>query len=126
MIGLLKVIQELDGAAGLDRIFEQRMEQLVTEYRTRIASEDLEQRVEGLASIRIEEGFMAEWEKENENSFVLREHNCAIYQVASCCDQACIFEQELFCRVLDRANVTRVRHILSGDLTCTYIIQRRR
>jgi predicted ArsR family transcriptional regulator len=126
MIGLLKAIQDLEGTAGLDRIFEQRTEQLVTEYRARISSEDLEERVEGLASIRTEEGFMAEWERENENSFVLREHNCAIYQVASCCEQACIFEHELFCRVLDRANVTRERHILSGDLTCTYIIQLRR
>lgn len=126
MIGLLKAIQDLEGAAGLDRIFEQRIEQLAKEYRARISSEDLEERVKGLASIRTEEGFMAEWEKENENSFVLREHNCAIYQVASNCEQACIFEHELFCRVLDRANVTRERHILSGDLNCTYVIQRRR
>ena len=125
MIGLLKAIQDLEGAAGLDRIFEQRTEQLVTEYRTRIASEDLEERVKGLASIRTEEGFMAEWEQENENSFVLREHNCAIYKVASNCEQACVFEYELFGRVLDCANVTRETHILSGDLTCTYIIQRR-
>lgn len=125
MIGLLKAIQDLEGTAGLDRIFERRTEQLVKEYRARVSSEDLEERVKGLASIRTEEGFMAEWEKEDEDSFVLREHNCAIYKVASNCDQACNFENELFCRVLDRANVTRETHILSGDLTCTYVIQRK-
>ncbi len=68
---------------------------------------------------------MAEWEQENENSSVLREHNCAINKVASNCDQASIFEHELFCRVLDGANVTRETHILSGDLSCTYVIKRR-
>ena len=126
MVGLLQAIQDLDGAAGLDRIFEKRTEQLVTEYRKRISSEDLEERVKGLALIRTEEGFMAEWEKENENLFVLREHNCAIYQVASNCEQACNFEHELFCRVLDDADVMRESHILSGDLRCTYVIQRKR
>lgn len=124
MVGLLKAIQELDGAAGLDRLFEQRTEQLAKEYRGRIASEDLEERVKGLASIRAEEGFMAEWEKENEDSFILWEHNCAIYQVAHNCDQACIFEHELFCRVLDGADVTRESHILAGEPKCAYVIQR--
>jgi DeoR family suf operon transcriptional repressor len=126
MVGLLRAVQELDGADGLDRIFEQHTEQLVTEYRDRISSEDLEERVKGLASIRTEEGFMAEWEKENEDSFVLWEHNCAIHQVAHNCAQACIYEHELFCRVLDGADVTRESHILSGEPKCSYVIQRNR
>lgn len=125
MIGLLKAIQSLDGIPGLDRIFEQHTQKLVTEYRARISSDILEDRVKGLALLRTEEGFMAEWEKENEDSFALHEHNCAIYQVASSCEQACIFEHELFCRVLDGASVRRESHILSGDLKCTYIIQRK-
>jgi predicted ArsR family transcriptional regulator len=126
MIGLLEAIEGLEGAAGLDRIFEQRTEQLVEEYRGRMPGEDLEERVKGLASIRTEEGFMAEWKREDENSFVLREHNCAIYQVASNCEQLCTFEQELFCRVLDDARITRESHILAGDPNCTYLIERRR
>lgn len=125
MIGLLKAIQDLKGTAGLDRIFERRTEQLVEEYQERISSEDLEERVKSLAAIRTEEGFMAGWEKKNEDLFILREHNCAIYKVAKNCDQACNFEHKLFCRVLDKANVKRETHILSGGLTCTYIIQRK-
>lgn len=126
LMGLLAAIEDLEGAAGLDRIFEQRTEQLVEEYRGRMPGEDLEERVKGLASIRTEEGFMAEWEKEGEDSFVLREHNCAIYQVASSCEQLCTFEQELFCRVLDDAEITRESHILAGDPNCSYLIERRR
>ncbi len=45
IISLLKAIQDLEGAAGLDRIFEQRTEKLAKEYRARISSEDLEERV---------------------------------------------------------------------------------
>jgi DeoR family suf operon transcriptional repressor len=126
MVGLLKAIGELDGAAGLNKVFEQRTEQLVAEYRERISSKDLEVQVKALASIRTEEGFMAGWEKENEDSFLLWEHNCAIYKVVRHCDQACICEHVLFSRVLDGAEVRRTSHILAGDPKCTYLIRRRR
>ncbi len=124
MNGLLRAIEELDGAAGLDKVFEERTQQLASAYRARISSDDLEERVRALTSIRTEEGFMAEWEKNGEDTFILHEHNCAVYQVASSCDQVCFYEQELFCRVLDGADVTRISHILSGEPRCTYLIQR--
>jgi predicted ArsR family transcriptional regulator len=124
MVGLLKAIRDLDGAAGLNRVFGQRTRQLVAEYRERISGKDLQERIEALASIRTAEGFMAGWEKENEDSFVLWERNCAIYQVVCCCDQACHYEYELFSQVLNGVDVRRTSHILSGDLKCTYVIQR--
>jgi predicted ArsR family transcriptional regulator len=126
MVGLLKAIQELEGADGLDRVFEQRTKQLVAKYQERILSEDLEKRVRELAAIRTEEGFMAEAQKQTEDVFVLWENNCAIYQVACSCEQACIFEGELFGRVLDGVEITRESHILSGDPRCTYLIRRKR
>jgi predicted ArsR family transcriptional regulator len=124
-IALLEAVQDLEGEGGLKKIFERRTEKQAASYRTRISSEVLEERVSELAAIRTEEGFMAEWEKVSDDLFFLREHNCAIYQIAGECVQACAFEQELFHQVLEGADVTRERHILSGDLTCTYAIRRR-
>lgn len=126
MIGLLSAVRELDGSDGLDRIFEKRTEQLAAEYRERIKSDDLEERVRALADIRSEEGFMAGWKRESKDMFRLWEHNCAIFEVARSCNQACTCEHELFCQVLEGADVARESHILSGDPRCTYVIRRKR
>jgi predicted ArsR family transcriptional regulator len=125
MLGLLEAVQDLEGDDGLERIFERRSEKQAVGYQARISSEDLEERVSELAVIRTEEGFMADWEKVSDDLFFLREHNCALYQIAGTCAQVCAFEQALFHQVLEGADVIRERHILSGDLTCTYAIRRR-
>lgn len=121
----LDAIRALDGEDGIERIFQKRTEWLEAQYRARLADKDLEKQVKELAQIRTEEGYMAEWEKLDENTFILREHNCAICQIARRCSQACSYELELFRRVLKDAEVTRDKHIMKGDLTCTYVVQRK-
>lgn len=122
---LLETIRILDGERGIERIFRKRTEQLEGEYRARMAEKDLEERVAELARIRSEQGYMADWKKLNKDTFLMREHNCAICQVARQCTQACSYELELFRRVLDDTHVTREAHILQGDRTCTYLIRRK-
>lgn len=121
----LKAIRALDGEEGLERIFKKRTDQLKAQYRARLADKDLEAQVKELAQIRTEEGYMADWEKLDENTFVLCEHNCAIYQVASHYSQACTYELELFRRMFKEAEVTREKHMVKGDLTCTYTIRQK-
>lgn len=121
----LDAIRALDGEGGIERIFAKRTEWLKTQYRARMADKDLENQVKELAQIRTEEGYMADWQRLNENTFILREHNCAICRVASQYRQACNYELELFRRVLKEAEVTREKHIMRGDLTCTYVIRRK-
>jgi predicted ArsR family transcriptional regulator len=87
---------------------------------------DLSGRVRELARIRTEEGFMAEWEKRAPGTYLLREHNCALYQIALCCEQACVFEEKLFRDVLEGAQVTRERHILTGAQCCEYLVREKR
>jgi len=122
---LLDAIKALDGEEGLERIFEERTERLEAQYRARLADKDLEDQVKELAQIRTEEGYMADWEKPNENTFILREHNCAIFKIARQYRQACSHELELFRGVLKEAEVTREKHLMKGDLTCTYVIRRK-
>ncbi len=121
----LDAIKALDGDKGLERVFKKRTEWLEAQYRARLADKDLEAQVNELARIRTEEGYMADWEKLDENTFILREHNCAICQIARRCPQACSYELELFRRVFKEAEVTREKHIMRGDLMCTYVIRRK-
>lgn len=123
---LLETIHALDGPKAIERLFDHRTKVLAAHYRARMNSKPLRERVAELARIRTEEGYMADWQELDKNTFVLREHNCAICQIAHKCPTACSHELELFRRVLDEAQVTRDKHIIKGDPMCTYVIRPKR
>lgn len=120
---LLDAIRALEGEEGIERVFEKRTEWLEAQYRARMRDKDLAGRVRELAQIRAEEGYMADWKKRDEDTFVLLERNCAIHQVARCCAQVCSYELDLFRRVLDDAEVVGEEHIMQGDRACSYVIR---
>jgi predicted ArsR family transcriptional regulator len=122
---VLETVKLLDGEEGIERIFAKRTDLVQKQYEKRMAGKDLERQVQELAQIRTEEGYMAEWEKVNKDTFLLRENNCAICQIAQQCMQACSYELTLFQRVLPEANVSRESHIIQGDRACTYRIRRK-
>ncbi len=122
---LLETIRAVDGEAGLARLFDKRTGLLETQYRARLADKTFQERVAELAKIRTEEGYMADWEQSDRETFLLREHNCAICQIARQCSSVCAHELELFQRVLNDADVAREKHIMNGDWTCTYVIRRK-
>jgi iron-sulfur cluster biosynthesis transcriptional regulator SufR len=123
---LLETVKVIEGESGVEQLFAKRTDLLAAQYRARIADKDLKERVAELSQIRTEEGYMADWEMLDEDAFLLREHNCAICQVAKRSVAACSHELELFRRVLDGAEVLRKSHIVRGDRTCTYLIQRKK
>jgi predicted ArsR family transcriptional regulator len=122
---LLELVRRIYGEGGIDTLIHVRTKQLIAQYRARLIQKDLEHRVKELAAIRTEEGYMADYEKIGKNTFRLREHNCAVCQVAANCKQLCTDELELFKRALPDAEITRETHILSRDRNCTYLIRRK-
>src|SRR5438552_13857142 len=61
-LSLLTSITEAFGAAGLERLLDVRTRQQIAAYRQQMAGhETLQQRVEALAAMRTDEGYMAEW-----------------------------------------------------------------
>jgi iron-sulfur cluster biosynthesis transcriptional regulator SufR len=120
----LDAVRALDGDEGIERLFKKRTENLLKEYQKRLDSKSLAERVQELAKIRTEEGYMAECEKIDEESYMLREHNCSICQIASECSQACTYELKLFKMALPDAKVTRQEHMIKGDRMCTYLIRK--
>lgn len=113
------------GEKGIDQVFAARNESLQGVYEARLKGKDLAGKVAELAKIRSEEGYMADWEQKDKNTFYLNENNCAICQVAKQCLNACTFELKLFQTVLPEAEITREDHIMNGDRACTYVIRKK-
>jgi predicted ArsR family transcriptional regulator len=81
-------------------------------------------RVRELAVIQDELGYLANAEVDFDGTIRLREHNCAILDVARGERSACEAELDLFRDVLG-ADVVRETHIASGDRCCSYRIVER-
>ncbi len=122
---LLDDVKALDGAAKVDELLEFRRKRQLEQYRERMAGKDFTERVTILAEMRNEEGYLAEPQQQDKDTFVLIEHNCPIRAVADAYRQVCACELALFSEALG-ADVTRTEHILSGAPHCRYVITRPR
>ena len=123
-VSLIEAVRLTVGESGLDDVVRAHGSDQVDRYRARLHGiDDLEARVEGLARIRAEEGYLAAAERLADGSFLLQEHHCPICDAARACTGLCANELEVFRAVLGNASVERVAHLLDGDERCTYLIR---
>jgi len=122
---LLDDVKSLDGEAKVDALFEYRRKRQLEQYRARMGGKDLAEKVATLVQIRNEEGYLAEGEQRDKDTFALIEHNCPIRAVAGTYRQACACELALFADALG-AEVSRTDHIVAGAPHCRYTITRQR
>lgn len=121
--GLLQDIASKEGPELVNELFRRRAERLEKAYQQRMEGKDLEGRVAELVKILDANGSMASSEKLDDNTFLLKEHNCAIYAIAKDYPQACHEEIELFGRVLGAA-ISLQECQSDGASFCRYIINR--
>lgn len=119
--GLIRDLRSVGGEALLERVFQARCDRLEREYRARVDGKGLPERVRAVAEILEENGYMADWQQVDEKTYVIREHNCAICDIAKANDAPCKYELMLLKRLLG-ADVRRDRHMASGDPMCAYTI----
>ena len=124
---LLAAIAELGGESLVEEVFRARQRQLAERVSGQIAERvsagaPLAARVEALAAIQDELGYLAEATAGADGEMRLHERNCAIHDVARVVPAACQAEIDLFRAVLG-ARVERETHIASGDRCCTYRIE---
>ena len=124
---LITSVQEAFGPEGMTRLLDARLARQRTDYASRITpSATLAKKVEQLARIRAEEGYMAEVRRDGQD-FLFIENHCPICAAATACQGFCATELELFRSALGPAvTVERAEHILSGDRRCAYRIRRNR
>ncbi len=125
-VELLSTWRRVFGEEALDRLIAERTRQQERQYRERLPSSSapLRERVGALAAIRREEGYLAEFSRRRDGSFLLVENHCPVCAAASACQGLCRDELALFRRLLGRGvQVERTDHILAGARRCAYRIE---
>ena len=122
-VDLLAELTETLGSEATTKVLERRGERLTVQYRSLVRDLPLAEKVQRLASARDDEGYRAEVIAENDGSFTLIEHHCAIARAAEACRGLCESELDVFRATLDSAaTVERVQFAPAGDGRCSYRI----
>lgn len=125
-LSFINSVKEAFGEEGLDRIIDLRTQKQSAAYQTQLAKQkSLKKRLETLAAIRTEEGYMAEIQPTEDGAFLLIENHCPICAAATACTGFCAKELEMFQSVLGQdVLIERVQHIIAGDRRCVYRISK--
>jgi predicted ArsR family transcriptional regulator len=123
----LAAVRETFGERGLERLVETRSRRQRRAYADRLrGARSLAERVARLATVRAEEGYMAEWSRTDDGAFLLVENHCPICVAARSCQALCRDELGVFRDALGPdAQVERTDHLLAGARRCAYRIARR-
>lgn len=124
--GLVKAIEAVGGDDLLEQVFAARRRQIGDRMRRRMAERlppgaAVAERVQVLAELQDDAGYLAEAVVGDDGRLRLLEHNCAIDRIARRTDAPCDAELALF-RELLGPGVTRESHIAAGDRCCSYAI----
>src|SRR5690606_27835317 len=123
-VEMIASIRAVFGNDGLGRLIDERERQTLARYRAALADiEGLAARVECLARLRSEEGYMAETVQLDDGALLLVENHCPICAAARTCQNFCRSELDVFAAALGPdVAVERGEHLLSGSRRCTYRI----
>jgi predicted ArsR family transcriptional regulator len=125
-LSLIGALGDAFGPEGLKRVLETRYARQLATYVERISpSASLRGKLQQLARIRTEEGYMAEVKPGGKGSFLFIENHCPICVVATQCQGFCTAELDLFRKVLGpEVGIEREEHIISGARRCAYRVKR--
>jgi predicted ArsR family transcriptional regulator len=123
---LLDELRAWQGEETVVELLRRRRERLRTSLHPHLKDKPLPARIQELARILDESGYMTEAVQVGENSFAFCKRNCAVCAIARnhpdiCCHGETAFLEEL----LGEVTVTREKSILDGDHHCEFRIQRR-
>jgi predicted ArsR family transcriptional regulator len=120
---LVTQMKKAFGEDGMDKILKLRTAEQEKTYRARTDKvPSLKAKLDRLAAIRSNEGYMAEVRRDPQSGdFMFVENHCPICAAARLCTGLCREELALFHRVLGKGiKIERVSHILTGAGRCAY------
>lgn len=125
IVDLLVNLKESMGEEGMDRLLRRRGETQTETYSERVRpGTTLLEKVEALAQIRSEEGYMAEVQVPGDGTLFLIENHCPICAAAESCSGLCTTELDVFRGTLGKGvEVERTEHLLRGSRRCVYRIR---
>jgi DeoR family suf operon transcriptional repressor len=119
---LLEYVEDEDPAL-LQRIFDRRAQRRLERARARAVGLAFPEKVQLVARILDEDGYLADFEARPDGTFLITEHNCAVLAVAQRYRHACSTELAFLQALLPEAAVTRVAHRLGGAHVCAYEVK---
>jgi predicted ArsR family transcriptional regulator len=127
-VSLINTVNDAFGPTGMTRLLDARLVKQTAEYRARVdRGAPLKKRLQQLARVRSEEGYMAEVHPAGGNAFSFVENHCPICAAATACQGFCASELDLFRKVLGPdVHIAREEHIIAGDRRCAYRVTSRR
>jgi DeoR family suf operon transcriptional repressor len=126
-VDLLTTLADTVGPDQMGSILQRQWERKAEDYRRKLGTGSLEERVAMLVDLRREEGYMAEYypitpPDSHYPQFMLTEHHCAIAQVAHSFPSVCGHELEMFAFALSDCTVERINWQVDGEHACGYLI----
>ncbi len=121
---LISLMHESLGEQAVEKVISGHEKKMLERYLQEIdMNAGLEQRISRLADIRTHEGYMAEYQKDDEG-FLFIENHCPICVAATACQGFCRAELNTFRALLgDEVQIERVEHIVQGERRCAYRIK---
>jgi predicted ArsR family transcriptional regulator len=125
-VNLLNAAKQIFGEEGVNRLISRCAEQQIETYRSSIpARASLQKRLQALAILRNEEGFMAEVKRQPDGSFLLIQNHCPISAAAKVCPKLCDAEMGVFRAILgEKVAIGREEHMVAGARRCVYCIRK--
>lgn len=122
-VELLLSVKNLLGENALELLIGDREKQTYERYEKLLSNAvTLEERLEILTKIRSQEGYMAEWKKED-GAYFLIENHCPICAAATECQGFCRAELKNFKSLIgEEYQVNRIKHIITDGQRCVYRI----
>jgi predicted ArsR family transcriptional regulator len=124
-VQLLENIRDILGQNALDELIVAKKETDFTRYEKELHEiESIDDKIELFTTIRTNEGYMAELDKEP-NGWSFIENHCPICSAVSNCQGFCESEIENIKRLLgDTISIEREEHAAIGDRRCVYHIKK--
>ncbi|MCU0524400.1 MAG: iron-sulfur cluster biosynthesis transcriptional regulator SufR [Elainella sp. Prado103] len=126
-VSLLGTLADSIDKKQFNDILRKQWERKAQEYRDRVGTGSLADRVARLVELRQAEGYMAEYHPiEAENGlprYIITEYNCAISHIAETFPTVCGHELEMFTIALEGCQVERTHWMVGGEHQCGYLVR---
>ena len=124
-VQLLQSVKKLLGENALDLLISDREAAIYERYEKQMeSSETIEQKLDVLSKKRSEEGYIAEWKKEDD-AYYLIENHCPICAAATECQGFCRSELKNFKELIGKDyDLERTEYIIENGNRCVYKIKK--
>lgn len=123
-VELLRSVKNVLGENALNLLITDREQETYNRYQEEMQNAaSIDDRLDKLVQLRSEEGYMAEWKKDNDSCYFLIENHCPICAAAKECQGFCRAELKNFRSLIGTDyKVDRVKHIIQDETRCVYKI----